>query len=166
MKELFNIADAYLRKFEFDEDIIQMTLIKLHANINNYRPERGSIQAYLNVIHNSVKVDMYRRRDKITTPLSKFDVQIEGCNENAITYLKPSDAPTPLEVLVASEKKESLLEAIKTLPQEQQEVIHLHYYEGLTYEQIVIETNYSLPKIKSLIFRAKGNLRKIIKKDL
>jgi len=55
--------------------------------------------------------------------------------------------------------------ALKELPPKLAAVIHLQYYEKMSYKEIAAELGYSLKAVESLIVRAKKILRKKIMQD-
>lgn len=75
------------------------------------------------------------------------EIQIEDSNENS------------RETLEKKEAKDIVKEAIHSLPLDQKEVIILREYEKLSYDEISQTLEYSLEKVKVLIFRARENLR-------
>jgi RNA polymerase sigma-70 factor (ECF subfamily) len=62
-------------------------------------------------------------------------------------------------------KYEVLNKAIRELPVKLSTVIHLQYYENLSYKEISEKLNISVKAVESLLVRAKKQLRKIIMKE-
>jgi len=59
----------------------------------------------------------------------------------------------------------SLKDALMKLPEEYNELIYLKEYEGFSYKEIAEITNLSLENVKIKLFRARQELRKILKGD-
>jgi RNA polymerase sigma-70 factor (ECF subfamily) len=64
--------------------------------------------------------------------------------------------------IIRKEKIDELHKAIDKLKYEQRVALTLHCFEDLSYKEIASIMNASLPKVESLIFRAKNNLKKML----
>ncbi|MBI2435634.1 MAG: FliA/WhiG family RNA polymerase sigma factor [Candidatus Hydrogenedentes bacterium] len=72
-------------------------------------------------------------------------------------------APSPLHLAIAKEKQELVVQAILQLPDQQQKVLNLYYYEELTLKEIGLVLNVSESRICQIHTAAMKNLRKFVR---
>jgi RNA polymerase sigma-70 factor, ECF subfamily len=70
-----------------------------------------------------------------------------------------SDLPDPFEANATEEVRALIVEAFRDLPEEQQEVIGLAYYEGLSHQEIAARLNKPLGTVKTRIKLGLNRLR-------
>ena len=75
---------------------------------------------------------------------------------------RPLFEPVTLDV-VASEDRLALERALATLPAEQREVVHLHVFEGMTFQEVAGATGESINTAASRYRYALGKLREVLK---
>jgi RNA polymerase sigma-70 factor (ECF subfamily) len=107
----------------------------------------------------------YVPRAKFTTWLLKITpLQSEPGAEDP--PLKDEANLTPDESLLESELQQAIEEAIQRLPETQRMALVLRRYEQLSYEQIAEVLELSVPAVKSVLFRARTELRSRLTKYL
>ena len=80
--------------------------------------------------------------------------------------LKDETNPAPDASLLESELQREIEEAIMQLPDSQRMALVLRRYEQLSYEQIAEVLDLSVPAVKSVLFRARTELRSRLSKYL
>ena len=73
--------------------------------------------------------------------------------------VKDENSPAPDASLLEKELQEAIEKAIGELPETQRMAVVLRRYEELSYEQIADILDLSVPAIKSVLFRARTELR-------
>ena len=73
--------------------------------------------------------------------------------------LKDESNPSPDASLLELELQEAIEKAIGELPETQRMALVLRRYEEFSYEQIADILNLSVPAVKSVLFRARTELR-------
>ena len=94
--------------------------------------------------------------------IMSLDVMAEsGSEENVSLYelLADKDQQTPAEVLDESEIKKYLIQSIKTLPEREQQLLSLYYFEELTLREIGEVLGVSESRVSQLHARAVMSLR-------
>jgi len=76
------------------------------------------------------------------------------------------EAPAPNEVLLDAELQQAIDTAIESLPENQRMAIVLRRYEGMPYEEIAEVLKTSVPAVKSILFRARSELKEKLRKYL
>lgn len=69
---------------------------------------------------------------------------------------------SPLEALLLNEEKDAVRTAIARLPERYRRPLVMRYYEDLSCDEIAHKLNLSLANVKTLIFRAKKELRSML----
>jgi RNA polymerase sigma-70 factor (ECF subfamily) len=80
--------------------------------------------------------------------------------------LKDETSLAPDASLLESELQQAIEEAIQRLPETQRMALVLRRYEQLSYEQIAEVLDLSVPAVKSVLFRARTELRSRLSKYL
>lgn len=109
------------------EDLTQATFLRLHGARGTYQSGRP-LRPWLFSIALGVRRDELRRRKR----------QPKQVDDQVLDHAEASgNAATPLMIAPAPEEHQEVVrEAIRRLPESQRVVIHLHQYDGLTFEQI------------------------------
>jgi len=68
--------------------------------------------------------------------------------------------PSPLSQVLSEEKQRQLRKQLDRLPEHYKAPLVLRYYRQMSYSEIAHRLNRRIPTIKTLIFRAKGKLRR------
>jgi RNA polymerase sigma-70 factor (ECF subfamily) len=136
------------------EDITIRTFSKAFDKINTYK-EQYEFKTWLITISKNIHIDLIRKKNpEITRALSKQD-------KNSV-YNLVDDSPTAEDKLITEQNLASLLQDLKKLKPHYQKVLHLRYFQELSYEEIAKELNEPLNNIKVKLLRAKRLLAEII----
>ena len=156
MKELFFglvfFVNRYVRDVYAAEDIAMDVFAELIANPRRYN-FKVSLKTYLFMLGKSRALDYIKRRRIIDF------VELSAAGE-----LK-SDEKELLDLVVADERKRKLSQAISQLPQDMRTVLHLIYFEDMSYEDAARVLRKSRKQVDNLLYRAKGQLRIILSED-
>jgi len=145
---LFDYAHQFIKDRESVKDHIQDLFIYLYKHRQGIS-ETDSIKYYLfKCLRRRIKSD----NDRI---LAHRDHQPErGCGAEDSSEVRMIENEALLH------KQRVLNEAIKTLPQKQQEIIYHYYYLGFSYKEIASIMNFSQVKsARKLLYRAVNGLR-------
>ena len=138
---ILRLAYSYVHNMEDSEEILQDVLLKLLSSAPEFVSKEHEKAWIL----------------RVTSNLSK----------NRIEYNKLRDTDELNEELVA-EKKEDLSyiwEAVKSLPENYREVIHLFYEEGYSTDEIAVILQESGANIRTRLKRARSKLKEILREE-
>lgn len=139
------------------EDITIQTFSKAFDKIDTFN-EEYQFKTWLISISKNVYIDFLRKR--------KSFISIETTKEQEEqVYRVVDDSPTPEDKIITEQNLAKLLRDIKQLKPKYQEVIHLRFFQELSYKEIAEKTNESINNIKVKLLRAKKLLAEIIKKS-
>src|SRR5205814_1227692 len=141
------------------EDIAQQVFIRVWKSARRYVPRAKFTTWLLKITRNLVFNELRRSRRRPHVPL-----QSEPGAEDP--PLKDETNLAPDASLLESELQRTVEEAILQLPESQRMALVLRRYEQLSYEQIAEVLDLSVPAVKSVLFRARTELRSRLSKYL
>jgi RNA polymerase sigma-70 factor (ECF subfamily) len=137
------------------EDIAQQVFVRVWQSAPRYRPEAKFTTWLLTIVRNLVFNESRRRRRGFFQPFENDDGSVPDFRDTTAR-----DAAAQLE---ERELGEAVDAAIATLPEAQRLAIILRRFEGMPYEDIAGVLKISVPAVKSLLFRAREELRQRLK---
>lgn len=141
------------------EDLAQETFLRVFKNANRYEP-KASFKSWLYTIATNLSRNEIRNRSRRKTYYLEDLV-----DENEDVYHSEYMVDTRLQPDILYEKKERqqiIKKAIKLLPENQSLALTLVTYQELSYEEISEILNCSIGAVKSLIHRARQNMKDIL----
>ena len=134
------------------EDIAQQVFVRVWRSAPRYQPRAKFTTWLLKITRNLVFNEMRRTKRHAHVP-----VQAEPEAEEI--PLKDETTQEPDAALLERELQEAIEKAIVDLPEAQRMAVVLRRYEELSYEDIAEVLNLSVPAVKSVLFRARTELR-------
>ena len=134
------------------EDISQQVFVRVWKSAGRYVPRAKFTTWLLKITRNLVFNELRRSKRHAHVPM-----QTDSGTEEI--PLKDETAPTPDALLLETELQQAIEQAIAALPKSQRMAVVLRRYHELSYEQIAEVLDLSVPAIKSLLFRARTELR-------
>ena len=145
----------FLRSFRdaaVADDLTQTTFLKLHRGRQSYRPELA-LRPWLFTIAAGVRRDELRRRYRLPPEVG----------EDQLEQMESDTAVRGAE----EERDEAAIDAVRValdrLPETQRIVVHLHRYEGLTFEQIAAVLSTTPGAVRVRACRAYERLRESLR---
>jgi RNA polymerase sigma-70 factor (ECF subfamily) len=137
------------------EDLAQEVFLRIYRARRTYRPtakfSTWMFRIAANVSLNALR-DRARRRDDVSIE------QLSGEDRGPFTVPDP-EAPAPDHRVGRAELEQKVREAISELPEKEQIAVVLNKYEGLSYADIARTLGCSTMAVKSLLARARENLK-------
>jgi len=141
------------------EDIAQQVFIRIWKSAGRYQPTAKFTTWLFKITRNLVFNELRRRKRHPVTPLQQ---------EEEEHFFQPADcgSMSPDASLLDSELNDAVQIAIDALPETQRMAIILRRYEEMPYEEIGEVLGLSVPAVKSVLFRARAELRQQLRKYL
>jgi RNA polymerase sigma-70 factor (ECF subfamily) len=140
------------------EDIGQQVFVRVWKSAKRYEPRAKFTTWLLKITRNLVFNELRRRSRHAHMPL-----QTESEEERPI---RDERAVAPDASLLEQELQKAIDAAIARLPETQRMAVILRRYEELSYEEIAETLDQSVSAVKSLLFRARTDLRKSLQRYL
>ena len=134
------------------EDIAQQVFVRVWKSAKRYVPRAKFTTWLLKITRNLVFNELRRRSRHAQLPL-----QIESEGEER--PIRDERARAPDASLLEQELQHAIKAAIGQLPETQRMAVVLRRYDELSYEEIAEVLEQSVPAVKSLLFRARTELR-------
>jgi RNA polymerase sigma-70 factor (ECF subfamily) len=141
------------------EDIAQQVFIRVWKSARRYVPRAKFTTWLLKITRNLVFNELRRAKRRAHVPLQSEP----GAEE---IPLKDETNPAPDASLLEEVLQRAIEEAIMQLPESQRIALVLRRYEQLSYEEIAEVLDLSVPAVKSVLFRARTELRSRLNKYL
>jgi RNA polymerase sigma factor (sigma-70 family) len=134
------------------EDLAQQVFLRVWRSAGRYVPRAKFTTWLLKITRNLVFNEMRRTKRHAHVP-----IQSEAPGEDL--PVKDESVRSPAESLLEHELQQAIEEAILELPETQRMALILRRYEDRSYEEIGDILDLSVPAVKSVLFRARTELR-------
>jgi RNA polymerase sigma-70 factor (ECF subfamily) len=134
------------------EDLAQQVFLRVWRSAGRYIPRAKFTTWLLKITRNLVFNEMRRTKRQAHVP-----IQTEPQGDDL--PIKDESVRSPAESLLEHELQRAIEEAIIELPETQRLALVLRRYEGRSYEEIGEILDLSVPAVKSVLFRARTELR-------
>lgn len=144
-QRLFNFLLARTRHHQLSEDLLHTVFLKAWNSLNSYVPGRAKFSTWMFQIANFTLIDHWRAK--------KDSVDLDAVENMSAFATEPAKF----------EKYDYLLRAMKELPEDQQTVLNLRFWQDLEYSEVALVMKKTQVAIRVLQHRAAKNLAKKIK---
>jgi len=148
------LAVRVVRQAQLAEEIVQEAFLTLWRSPGVFDERRGSVKAWLMTMVHHRAVDVVRREE---AQRRRSDEMVVGVREEAED---PTDAV--LAAIAAPAERDAVRTALRSLPQEQREVLELMYFDGLSQSQVAEKTGAPLGTVKSRALLGMRRMRSVV----
>ena len=161
---IFNFCRRMIGNHDIAEDLTQEVFVRIYKALPTYQP-KSKFQTWIYTIAKNVSLNELRRLKRSVVSL---DIPVDGEDGEFQRQMVDRRSPSPDARLIAEEKQKIIRDAINSLPDNQRLVVLLRRYENLSYADIAKTMECSLEAVKSLLSRARVNLKERLadQKDL
>lgn len=155
---VFNTCLGILRDVEEAEESAQDVFIEVYKSVAKFRGD-AKLSTWIYRIATTKCLEKIRKRKakKRFAFLSSLSGSYQADFDKISNFVHPGIQ------MEQSENAKALFNAIEQLAENQRVAFTLHKVEGLPYEEIAQIMKVSLSSVESLMFRAKQNLKKLLK---
>lgn len=158
---LISVLEHMVRNRQSAEDLAQDVFLRVYRARKSYTPDaRFSTWLYRiahNVASNALR-SQSRRREVGALPYSPNDSSAMTLEQLA----KAASGQMPTRRLDKAELSEVVQAAIESLPDQQRMALLLSKFEEMSYVDVARTLELTVPSVKSLLWRARENLRVIL----
>lgn len=138
------------------EDVAQQVFLRVWKSASRYVPRAKFTTWLLKITRNLVFNELRRAKRHAHIPL-------QDESEREALSAKDEAGSMPDASLLERELQRQIEEAIQALPDNQRMALILRRYQEMSYEQIAEVLDLSVPAVKSILFRARTELRARLK---
>ena len=128
------------------EDIAQETLLSVWRKARSFDPTKAEAATWIFAIARNQRIDMFRRERYPTVGLGPLD-------------LDPTAPETADQLVEATERETRIRASLKTLPNEQADVVRASFFDDKPHREIERELGIPLGTVKSRLRLAMERLR-------
>ena len=143
------------------EDVAQQVFIRVWKNAARWEPT-AKFTTWLYTILRNLVFNECRRRAR--HPARSLDAALEDTERPQ--QFEDDSVKAPDTVLLDTEMQTAIARAIEELPETQRMAVILRRYQDVSYEEIAEVLELTVPAVKSVLFRARTELRDKLKKYL
>ena len=148
-KPIFNFIYRFYGNYELAQELTQETFLRCYQFLKSYDPERKFSTWLYTVAKNLCIDELKKQRAAREVPL-----------EDVLPAIDARDVEGAVErnaqvQCIRREEDFKLLEALQELPPAARTVLLLHYFQGLSYQEIGETLGLPVSTVKIRIFRAK-----------
>jgi RNA polymerase sigma-70 factor (ECF subfamily) len=144
------------------EDVAQQVFVRVWRSAARYEPTAKFTTWLFKITRNLVFNEMRRRKRHVTVSLD----QPRDTDDERPLQAADHSSKAPDTAVLDEEMMGAIQRAIEELPETQRMAIVLRRYEETPYEEIAEILELSVPAVKSLLFRARTELREKLRRYL
>jgi RNA polymerase sigma-70 factor (ECF subfamily) len=151
--KIINFINGMTADRDEAQSIAQDVFLKIYENLPYYK-KQNNFSAFIFKIAKNMTLNWLNRQKRTV-----FFSRLLGRDFNQVPFRQ---APVRTADPEKSERDEKIMQNLRSLPEEQRIALILKIYLEFSYKQIREISGWSIPKIETLISRAKSRLRKNI----
>jgi RNA polymerase sigma-70 factor (ECF subfamily) len=145
------------------EDIAQKVFLQVYRSASRYVPSAKFSTWLFTIVRNTTRNELRRRQRHAADSLDELTAKSE---ESGGRHFADDRALSPSRVLQQKELETRLQQAIQSLPENQRTALMLLRYEEMSYDEIAQVIGCSVSATRSLLHRAKANLKEVLNEYL
>lgn len=145
----YNLAYRFMRDPALAEDMSQEAFLKAFRLLSGFRGD-SSFSTWLYRVTSSVCLTELARRKK------RGEVELKPTHFNRVAIHPPESGDLP----------EHIRRCVTKLSDRYAEIVTLYYLDGTSYDEIAETLDIPMGTLKTWMFRARKQLRKIVEKEL
>lgn len=153
-KLVFSIALKVVGNRGTAEDITQDVFIRIWEKAETFNPGRSKLSTWIASIARNRSIDVLRKGGAAKPVEVEFWAEVD---EDAFSH--PETTESQVDVLIQQKRVRA---AVQQLPKEQQQVLGLAYFKGMTHREIAEELGLPLGTVKTRIRSAMTRLRDVL----
>jgi len=155
---VFSYILLIVKNQELAEDIFQETFIKVIRSLKRGKyTENGKFVSWVLRISHNLIIDHFRK-EKLKGTVSNDSTNVDIFNSQKFAEETIEDQMVKTQILF------EVKELINELPEDQQQVIYMRHYLGLSFKEIADQTDVSINTALGRMRYALINMRKLIEK--
>lgn len=161
-KELYSFIFYKIMDEELANDLFQDTFVKIIISLKEGRyNDDGKFILWAKRIAHNLIIDHYRLKSK---HIKVSETTYENEEFSIFDLLKETEENIE-ERLITNQIYDDLMKMLVFLPENQQEVIKLRFFDGLSFKEIAEQTNTSINTTLGRVRYALINMRKIMEEN-
>jgi RNA polymerase sigma-70 factor (ECF subfamily) len=158
---VLSLCRRYLgSRFAGVDDVAQQVFLRIHRGAATWAPTAKVKTWIYSIAVNACLNEIRRIRSKKERQVASFSAVFGGAEAEDPPAFADASAPSPSRSLEEGEIAHRVREAVDALPDQQRLALVLSRFHHLAYEDVAASMGTSVPAVKSLLMRARENLRR------
>jgi RNA polymerase sigma-70 factor (ECF subfamily) len=154
-RHVLGVCRRFLRQREDAEDAAAEIFLKLHRVLET-RDEALPFRPWVSKVAGRHCIDKLRQRKR---------EKGSSVGETDLSEVPDDSIPSPLSQVLSKEERLEVREQLIRLPARYKVPLVLRYYKQMSYSEIACTLNRRLPAVRMMIFRAKEQLRRNLRRE-
>ena len=159
---IYNYVWRMISNREDAEDLAQEVFVRAFKAIKTFRRE-SNLRTWLYRIAMNLCVDKYRRAGLEKQYFVSLEHKQQGEDGESVAFDLPDTTHDPQRVFEQTELQAEIQKALSKLPEKLRSAVLLFDLEGMSYDEIADAIGCPVGTVKSRIFNARVQLRRILK---
>jgi RNA polymerase sigma-70 factor (ECF subfamily) len=155
LKILAHFFSGRINHPELIDDLVQATIIKIHANRDHYNQD-ARIGAWIVTIANRVLIDSWRK----SRHAADLTFNIDDLNDSILFNVSESLNSQPIDSQLI--ERQELHRSLETLKPIDQSIVYLYSTQGFSAREVGVKIGMSESAIKVRVHRIHRTLRKML----
>ena len=163
-RPLFAYLCRYIGNAEDVEEMFQSTFMKVHLKMEQFEEGR-KFRPWLYRIATNIAIDWLRQSRRAPKISYESDFEPNGNEEDSLGFAQflAGSEPLPDDYADTREQMERLHHAIAELPEKLRSILHLVYFQGLTYRDTAEVLNIPFGSVTTRLGSAFKRLHSVLK---
>ena len=147
------------------EDVAQQVFVRVFRSKMTYQP-KAKVKTWLySVTVNACLNEIRRLRAEKNRRVNSFTAVFgDPSGEDGPPAFEDAGSPAPTDGMEGDEVAAAVRAAVDQLPEQQRLALVLTRFHGCSYEEVAESMKTTVPAVKSLLTRARENLRKLLRR--
>lgn len=156
---VFHFRGLVKNNEEVARELVLEAFMKVSTNIEKFNQETAVFSTWLFKLTQNLFIDRLRKKKEDVISLSDMATYDE--ESHTIEYDIASEDGTPESEILLKERNKKVNTIINAMENpELAEIVKMRFFDGMSYEEIVVATGKPLGTVKAFLHRAKQVLRK------
>lgn len=155
-KSVYQLVVKMVHQSDVAEDLTLEVFVRAFRSLHTFRPEYAFSTWLFRVATNLCIGHLQRQR----LPTISLDAA-QFAGEEA-SFDLPDSMPTPQEALIQLQRIEQMHLAVAKLPAKYQQLMQLHYFEELSYEEVAERQHLPVGTVKGQLHRGRDLLHQLL----
>ncbi len=168
-KTVFNYLKNRIKDEMVAEELASDVMIKIHKSLKTYNEELSQLSTWIMNIAKNCMIDYLRKRKLNVVSIETVYTEWANGDEDAqIDRLSPltDTSNNPEEKMIENEVTTLLMEKFNALPEQVKNVANLHYFDGLSYDEVAEQLGMPLGTVKAKLSNARASMMKAFPAEL
>lgn len=148
------------------EELAADVMVKVYKKLETFNPDLSTLSTWIMNIAKHTMIDYFRKK---TLNVVSLDTMAIGDDEenhmDHVRALKETD-DNPEEQMISSEVSRTMYEKYESLTEVEKTVAALHYFDGLSYDEVAEQLAMPLGTVKAKLHKARKTMMEAVPVEL